>query len=103
MTGAMHDHYYVTNCVGAKGEDITAMLETAVEVTRRTFCRNTRTMSRHYVEQALGYVFGMAHGPGLTMAKDYHVAYYKGRYRGILAYWLTWSAIEYVFTLDGRT
>jgi hypothetical protein len=97
----MHDYYYVTDCVSAKGEDITAMLETAVEVTRATFCRHAKRLERCYVERACGYDLGPSRGGGLRMANDPHVAYFKGRYRGIPAYWFTWSAIEYVFTLEG--
>ena len=93
----MKDHYFVTTCVAARGEDITAMLETAVQVTRGTYVRHTDDGSRRELEVGLGYDRFM------PITQDWHVGYFKGVYRGVPAYWLTWSAIEHVFTLGGRT
>lgn len=48
------------------------------------------------IKESLGY------DRHLPISKDWHVAYFKGTYRETPAYWLTWSAMEYIFTLDGE-
>jgi hypothetical protein len=90
----MKRYRFVTDCIHAKGEDISAMVESGVQVTRATFVRHTDDLERRCMEESMGY-------DTLPITKDWAVAYYRGSYRGVPAYWMTWSAIEHVFTLDG--
>lgn len=91
----MKRYRFVTDCINADGRDIQEMVDSGELVTRATFVRHTDDTERREMEVAMGYdVF--------PITKDWHVAYFKGFYRGVPAYWMTWSAIEYVFTLDGK-
>ncbi len=87
---------FETDCISATGDDITAMLETERQVTRRTFLQHVDRAE--LTELADGMSYARHHTQGLTMAGDWHVSYHKGVYREKPCYFLTWSAIEYVFT-----
>lgn len=84
---------YNTNCVQSDGDSINDMLDTAVAITLVTFRRRCDVEDW---EHQMGYVRDRRHG--LTLARDYHVAYYKSRYRGQPCYYAVHSAIEHVFT-----
>lgn len=82
---------YETCCINAQGEDITAMVDMEREVT-------LATIRRHCVDFAdwclqMGYCRG-----GLTIGRDWAVAYYKSVYRGKPCYFVRHSAIEHIFT-----
>lgn len=97
MVNAHKNYRYVGACLNAAcGEDIQAMIATARRVSRETFVANTNEQDRREVEQALGYDRHM------PISKAPNVFYRKGVYRGIPAYYLTHSAIEYIFTLQGK-
>lgn len=96
----MDEFSFVTDCVSSKGEDIQAMTDRSVTVTRRTFREHCRD-SLKLLETQLGYAEHARQG--LTMAEDWHVSYHRSRYRGQLCYYLVWSAIEYVFLLTAES
>ena len=93
---------FYTNCVNWSREDVHAegglcdMISSGQDITRRTFLRHVDRASRGEVEQALGYA---PHDPGavLTMKRDFHVSYHKGKLHGETVYFFKHSAIEYVF------
>jgi hypothetical protein len=87
---------YLTNCtVQGNGSAITAMIDVAREITRKTFLKHVDRASLVELERSLGYA---AHPrQGLTLAGDYHVQYAKSTFRGRPCVYLTWSCIEYVF------
>jgi hypothetical protein len=87
---------FVTTCISSTYEDISAMKETATEVSRATFARALGPESWAWVQKSLGY------DRDFRISGDWHVGYDKGTYRGVPAYWLTHSAIEWIFTLDGE-
>lgn len=88
---------FETDCVGSgDGAAIQAMVDSAQDITRRTFCRHVDQQSREEVERALGYQVGP--GPDLTLARDWHVSYHKSTYRGRPCVYFRWSAIEHIFT-----
>ena len=73
-----------------------AMVDAARSVTRRTFCQHVDHDDRRDLEAALGYARAPRHG--LTIAADCCVTYYRSTLHGRRVYFLTWSAIEHVFT-----
>ena len=75
--------------------DLTSMIDSAMDITRRQFMKNTHTDDLRELEDALGY------GSHYTMAGDYHVSYHRGVLSGKRVYFFKQSAIEYVFTKDG--
>lgn len=92
---------YFSNCVAWPTDDVHAdgglcdMIDVAQEVTRRTFLKHIDRFELQNIEQKLGY---MKHPKqGLTMAGDFHVAYYRSVLHGETVYFLKHSAIEYVF------
>lgn len=92
---------YLINCLGyssaTAGQDIQEMINGSCQVTRKTFLRHVHL---GLVLEALGYVKHPSQG--LTMAGDAHISYHKGTFAGIPAYYLTWSAIEYIFVPHNR-
>jgi hypothetical protein len=91
----MKRYRFVTDCIHSAGPDIREMVEAGESVTRATFVRHTDDQDRRWLEKAMGYDV-------VPITKDWHVGYFKGHYRGVPAYWMTWSAIEHIFTLDGE-
>lgn len=88
----MKNYFYLTNCVNSTGELINNMVDTAREVTRRTFFKY---VDWKYISSMLGYETHPKQG--LMLCNDYHVSYYKGKYAGKNCYYICWSGIEYIF------
>ena len=88
-------YQYVTNCVNSDGPSITAMVDDARDITRRTFLKHVDRAELRDVETQLSYVQHPSHG--LTMAGDFHVSYHRSKYHGAPCVFFTYSAIEYVF------
>lgn len=86
--------FHVT-CTDSSADLIGPMVDTAIEVSRRTFLKHVDRSSLSLVEMALGYADHPGHG--LTMAGDFHVAYYRSKFCGYRCYYFVWSAIEHVF------
>lgn len=89
-------YQYETNCTIASGHDIVAMMETAKEI-------NYRALVAEVGEAELRKVFpdyNWNGDGGLTLAADYAVMFYRGKYMGRSAYIVQHSAIEYVFTMQ---
>lgn len=95
---SMTDLVFINNCVSWPRRyvaDLTAMCDTQLEVTRRTFMRHVDKWEFGLLEHKLGY---SRHG--LRMHQDYHVRYARGYLPGAggaVVYFLIWSGIEYVF------
>lgn len=77
-------------------EDLNAMIREGKEITRTTFLKSVDPEEMKRLEQQLGYERDPR--KGLTMAKDWHVGYYRSTVRGCPAVYFVWSAIEHVFT-----
>lgn len=86
-----------TRCVDSNThehvENLNAMTERGRQVSAKTFFRHVdlETISRQ-----LGYAYGRAE-QGVRLARDYHVRFFRSRWRGRACYYLVWSAIEHVF------
>lgn len=95
---------YFNNCVNWDPDDVdeegglSDMVASGREITRRTFLKHVHRDSLREVESDLGYPAwrGPAMRP-LTIVRDYHVRYHKGKLHGQWVVWLTHSAVEYVF------
>ena len=85
---------YYGNCVSflLPVRYLSAMIDSGVEITRRTFLRHVNREDLKMLEADLCYEKG-----GLQMASDWAVGYYKGKLRGQEVVWFSHSAIEYVF------
>ena len=92
----MGRYRFVTNCIGSTYEDIRALKETATGVSRATFAKALGPEQWKWVQKSLGY------DRDFSISRDWHVGYDKGTYRGVPAYWITHSGIEWIFTLDGE-
>ena len=84
--------HYTTNCTAARGDHIEAMIGDAREITFQTFRRRCDVTPW---AQLLGYAVGKK--CGLRLAHDWHVRYYRSRYRSRRCYFAVQSAIEWVF------
>ena len=86
---------FVTNCVGAIGEDINDMTDVSTQITRKTFLKHIDKQELKSIEEKLGY---MSHyKQGLTMSRDYHVSYWKSKYQDKPCVYFAHSCIEYIF------
>lgn len=92
---------YFNNCMNWDLADVDTdgglndLIEGIKLITRRTFLKHADRMDLIGVEQNLSYF--SHHKQGLTMAGDWHVAYFKSKLHGKLVYGFVHSAIEYVF------
>jgi hypothetical protein len=77
-------------------DDLKAMIEASETISRTTFLKSVDSGEMKELEEHLGYERDPRRG--LTMAKDWHVAYYRSTLRGCPAVYFKWSAIEHVFT-----
>jgi hypothetical protein len=95
----MSAYTYFGNCAEWLRKDVphlTEMVDSATDITRKTFLAHVDRDDLRQVELGLGYD---AHPKqGLTMAGDYHVSYHRSKYKGKRCYFFKWSGIEYVFT-----
>jgi len=93
---------FYSDCVGwpERADEpggLSDMIDNAIDITRSTFLK--------YADASeLAYVLGYCKHPsqGLTMAGDWHVSYHRSKLHGKRVYYFTHSAIEYVFTNEGR-
>lgn len=79
------------DCVSARCDDITTMVDSARDITFATFARRCNWRP---IAQLLGY----GRDVRLYLRNDYAVSFHRSTYRGARCYYLRWSAIEYVFT-----
>lgn len=88
---------YETCCVNVPPEDVNAlneMIDGGVQITRGTFLRHCQDVDRW----AEGQGYELHSSRGLTLGQDYHVAYFRGEFKGRRCYFLVWSAIEFIWT-----
>jgi hypothetical protein len=86
---------FVGSCVQLDGDDITDMVDQAVDIKAETFRKNIGSEAYQWLESELGY----SDLPNISLAKDYHVSFHRSKYQGEKCYYCRWSAIEYVFVV----
>lgn len=88
---------FVTDCIGSTSEDIRDLIDNGDdEISMRTFAIAIGRDGWQQLSEMLGY------DRYFPLSRDWHVGYYRGIFRGVPAVYMRWSAIEYIFTLDGR-
>ena len=88
---------YVGCCVDLKGCDITEMCDGATEVSYRTVRKRLGKALMKFAA-SMGYKTSPGGSRrGLFLSNDYHVRYYKSRYKGKPCYYIDHSCIDYVF------
>ena len=94
----MKTFHFETCCINAKGNDIREMVDQSRDLTYRTFFRYVS------IEEVLELfpVYERTVRTGLTIKKDYCIQYSKSKYQDRPCYYLTHSAIEYIFTTGLR-
>lgn len=73
---------FETTCVSANGEDIIDMVDGGREITVRTFLKRTDMDPMQF---------------GVDIRKDWHVRFYKSKYKGKPCYYMDHSCIEHVY------
>lgn len=94
MTGRFS---YETCCVYSTADAINEMTARAVEVTFATFARHCNWVPW---ASTMGYATGNARG--LRLKNDWHVRYFRSKYKGRRCYYVKHSAIENIFTEDSN-
>jgi len=94
---------YWKSCVDFCGrtgiEALQEMISDSIEITRRTFMKHVNTDTVASMAQSMGYE---ADGrKGLSLAADWHVCYFRSKFKGKRVYYMRHSSIEYIFTLQG--
>ncbi len=85
---------YLTCCVGMPMKDVPSlneMIDNSREVTLKTFRKHCD--SREW-EDSMGYL----RRGGLPLSGDWHVRFYKSKFKGKPCYYVVHSAIDYIFT-----
>ncbi len=80
---------------GRETQELIKMIDTATDVTRRTFLKHVDHDNLATVAEALGY--SKHPSQGLTMAGDWHINYSRSTYYGRRVYFFKWSGIEHIF------
>lgn len=78
----MKPFVFETDCVHANGDDITDMVDMAREIKVSTFLKHVDIDPMEF---------------GVDLRKDWHVHFYKSKYKGKPCYFLDHSCIEYVY------
>ena len=86
-------YHYLTNCIGAEGDDIREMVEQAIEINYNTFLKY---VSVEEVKNIFDY-YEWGRGNGLKLKDDYAVRYFKSVFKEKLCVYIKHSAIEYIY------
>ena len=92
----MNNYQYAWNCTSTPGpvELLDEMVDDAIEIKRSYFMK---FISAEQLQELFPF-YCKRKDQGLTLANDYHVAYFSSYYNGKKCYFITHSCIEYVFT-----
>lgn len=99
-----HTFYYETNCINSTARKIMDMVDRARQITWKTFSQHVHWKEVRRVFPSYSYQ-GEEYNPDteeLTMPMhikdDWAVGFYKSVYAGRPCYYISHSAIEYIFT-----
>ena len=88
----MKNYFYSYNCTApADLEELNYIIDNNEEITYNTFRKHINNESFYSLHESLGY------SKDFHIKNDWHVTYYKAKYKGITVYMLCHSCIEYVF------
>lgn len=81
---------YTTCCVSSNADDIIDMVDKSQQITYETFIKYVS--AKELLEMfCSGFKWK-------SLKRDYHVKYFKSTFKGNHCYYLTHSAIEYIWT-----
>jgi len=91
-------YVFVTSCLDARGIDIREMLDAPSDqkVSLETFRKAVGPAGWKWIQNELGF------DRNLPISKDRHLRFARAVFRGVPAYYVNWSGIEFIFTLDGE-
>jgi hypothetical protein len=89
---------YIGCCVDLNGKHIQDMVDASKEIAAETFRKKIGGDKYKELEEMLHY--DASRGSKLRLSNDYGVSFSKSVYRGKPCVYCTWSAIEYIFTLE---
>lgn len=73
--------------------ELESLYEHDKEIKFKTFAKYVDISA---LSEYLGYVLGR-HARGLRLKNDWHVRFYKSKFRGTICYHLVWSEIDHIF------
>ena len=80
----------VDSCVNSSGRKISEMMDSALDITFETF-------AKHVDIKRVQEIFGYGHNQGLFLRNDWHVRFYRSKWRGRRCYIMKHSGIEYIY------
>ena len=92
-------YFFVTSCIHSTGEKINSMVDGSEDVSRMMFEGNVNQNELLEFDRAAMYDTGRERG-GLRRKNDFAVRYSRGVYDGLPCYYMTHSAIEYIYVTD---
>lgn len=84
------NYHYEICCINSDAASIENMVDISREITLKTFLKY---ISREELYEILGGVYNK----NFPIEKDYHIHYYKSKYKSKNCYYIKHSAIEYIF------
>jgi len=94
------EFYWTTDCTRLPMSAVTElnkMIDMAKEITLRTFRQHCHTKEW---EESMGY--DRSGQGGLPLSKDWHVRFYRSKWKGQRVYYVVHSSIEHIFTKRPR-
>jgi len=89
----MKNYLYHTSCVSAPANDVNEMVDAGSQVTYDTMRRHCHGL----LQWAKGMGYAVSSRYGLTLKEDWHVTFWRSKFRGKRCYYLCHSCIEYVW------
>ena len=91
-------YQYETNCIGSTARWINDMTDQAKKVSYKTLVRRVGLAQ---IREQWESIYDFDGEGGLAMKDDWHIGYYKSKYRGRPCYYIDHSSIEYIYTKAG--
>lgn len=92
---------FLADCVGADGDEVNAMRDTAIEITLATF---RSYIHRDAYTELLAY-FGYPRRNGknsFCIKNDWHVSYHRSTFRTLPCVYMRHSGIEHIYTANAQ-
>lgn len=86
---------FIGRCDALRAKDLDEFDDTSRDISNRTFRKLIGSEEYLEFEEGLGY------GDCLRLAKDWHVSYARGLWKGQPAVCCFWSAYHHIWVLDG--
>lgn len=95
-------YHFETCCVYSTAELINDMVDRAIDITWKTFCKHVGVDSVRDLFPDYSYTCGERKTTcGFHIKDDWAVSFHRSKYNGKKCYYLVHSGIEYIFTEVG--